>query len=151
MYRKNGGNLKKNTELTKSIKLKILFVLILSNASMALLMSNDVPTYRPQPSQQYLRKGYITLKIKARLKTKFDKLVPVTITDKSHKNVIKDAFILEKIEFEHENLIEQLGQQYIVEIKKRDFPKLSKMKEKLIYPYQLKFPSLNRRSYEILF
>lgn len=147
----NGGLLKKNMALNKPIKLKILFVLILSNASMALFMSGNEQLNKPQRPQQYVREGYITLKVKAVLKTKLETSVPVTITDKKHNFIIRDAFILEKISTPHDDLIEQINTQYIIEIKQSDFPKLSLMSEKYIYPYQLTFPKFNRSTYEILF
>lgn len=138
-------------ELNKSIKLKFLFVLILSNASMGLFLTGQEQQFTPLAPLQYVREGYITLKVKASLKTKLDTTRPVTITDKHHKHVVRDAFIIERIVSQHEDLLDPVSSQYIIEIKQSDFPKLSRMSEKFIYPYQLKFPKGPRRLYEILF
>lgn len=143
--------MKKNTTINRSMKLKFLFVLVLSNSSMALILTGYNQETPPQKISEFIRKDYITLKINATLKTKFDPSVPVTITDKEHRFIIKEAFLLEKIEFHNEGLMERINTQYIIEIKRKDFSKLAKMNKKLIYPYPLEFKDSKRRSYEILF
>lgn len=118
---------------------------------MALFLTGQEPQLTPLEHQKYIRKGYITLKVKASLKTKFDTTRPVTITDKYHREIIRNVFIIEKIVSQHDDLLDPVKSQYIIEIKQNDFQKLSRMGEKFIYPYQLKFPKVTRSSYEILF
>ena len=138
-------------KVNNSLKFKFLFVLILSNASLALILTGSEESRPNTDVHKYVREGYITLKINAELKTNLEMNLPVTITDKHHLNVIRDVFILQKVEKQHEDLIGVSKTEFLVEIKHKDFQLLSTLKDIYIYPYQLKFKHKKRKSHEIYF
>lgn len=142
--------MKKNTEITRSMKLKFLLILLLSNSSMALICSSSAPTLPSESINTATRIGYVTLRISASLKTELT-TKPVIISNKNQTIIIKDAFIIKKIESQHEEILESPTSQFLIELKKEDFQKLSMMNTKLIYPYQLNLNTKARRSHEIHF
>jgi hypothetical protein len=139
-------------EINNSLKLKLFAVLFLSNCSTAMFFSH---TEKPLPKNKQnfiVRSDYIVLRINADLKTKFTMSEPVNLTDKNRRNVIKNVFLMERIQDETKDFLEQTTSQFLVEIPKKDFKKLQSMKGLEIYPYQVDIRVKNKRkTHEIIF
>lgn len=77
---------------------------------------------------------------------------PVNLTDKNRRNVIKNVFLMERIQDETKDFLEKTTSQFLVEIPKKDFIKLQSMQDLEIYPYQLDIRVNNKRkTHEIIF
>lgn len=151
--------IKKKSSNHLSIKVKFIFILILSNASMFLLTipdSTDAKLNSESYSAVDFRKDYIKLKIKASNLTSLDQNLPVIITDKNKSFFIKDAFILYELkENTTENLISSelnIFPEYIIHLHKNESNKLVGKNDLEIYPNNMNFNSKkSRKNYEINF
>lgn len=145
--------MKKNINY-QTTRLKFLFVLFLSNASIFLMLSGD----REMPTQcshinKYTRKDYVNIKVNAELKTDFNINAPVTLTDSTMSFIVKHAFILKEYPQTTQMIgLTQKTKQYLVEVKKSDFNLLVSAKQIVIYSHEINIPTKNKkRSYEINF
>ena len=106
-----------NKKLCKSVKLKFLLVLFLSNASIFLFTSYSNGEIKNKIILGP-RHDYILLKVAAENKTALDTTTPIQMISKDHRTIIKNVFVLEKIEVSKDHLSHTQSQSshYLVHI-----------------------------------
>jgi hypothetical protein len=140
-----------------SIKIKFVFILILSNACMFLLSStSSVESYHVQ--KDYNRIDYVKVKIYAELMTEFSKNEPFKITNLNRTLIINNVYIISKVVASNSNELSfNSGNQrttngYIVYLHKSHSLKLLNHNQYRIYPQSFNISKKSkRRNYEIIF
>lgn len=141
--------MKTNHEL-KKIKLVFCFIILLSNASIYLLMTDDGSGQTVNES--YFREDHITIKIKAELLVPFSTRTPVTLVSKS--SIIKNVFLLQEVQSSKVSIQDSLSNtnDYFIEVHKNEFDKIKKSISFKIYPNEVTQKLSNKKrgvSYEI--
>ncbi len=142
-----------NKSISRSIKIKFLFVLFLSNASVFLL-SSSTPKNPKNSQSSNPRADYILLKVNAENKTSLDSRVPVQMISKDNQTIFKNVFVLEKIEGDQGQILgtSVITSEYMIHIHAEDAKRINLSKSFLFYPTNLKITkSRKRRSYEVIF
>ena len=131
-----------NTVNKNSIKVKFLFVMILSNASVYLLCLDSSPIREKRVNS--IREHYIPIKIRGNLRTVLNQDYPVQIVFKNQ--VLKNIFILKKYEISSNMLTAQSPrQEYLIHIHKDSAGLIKQSSIYDIYPLSMK---LNEKSKE---
>ena len=143
--------MKKNINI--GLNIKFLLILFLSNVSLYLLFFPSQTNDRQIcEEKEYIREGYVKIRLNAILKTDLIFQVPVTITDEKNTFLIKHAFIVKRIENETSDFISHSIPEYLIELKASDFYKLRRANKLLIYPHDLDLQVRNKDlSHEIYF
>lgn len=141
--------MKTNHEL-KKIKLVFCFIILLSNASIYLMMTDDGSGQTINES--YFREDHITIKIKAELLVPFSTSTPVTLVSKS--SIIKNVFLLQEVQSSKVSIQDSLSNtnDYFIEVHKSEFDKIKKSISFKIYPNEVTQKLSNKKrgvSYEI--
>lgn len=142
-----------NKELSKSVKMKFILVLFLSNTSIFLFTS-----YSHGEIENKIisgpRQDYILLKVAAENKTAFDTTTPIQMISKDHRTIIKNVFVLEKIDVlkDHLSHIQTQSSYYLIHIHLEDAKRINLSKEFVFFPnnYSIR-KSISRRKYEVIF
>lgn len=146
---------KKNSSTLSSIKIKFIFILILSNASMFLFLSSTDHEIKDDniSHRSIIREDYIKLKLKVDLKTPLT-IYPVILTNKKSSFVIRNVFIHSLLNEDSLQLSESLNpeQEVIIEVPKAESSKLLNQRDLVLYPTGISLsPNKKRKSYEINF
>lgn len=141
--------MQKKSSNQSSIKIKFLFILILSNAVMFILSSNN-QEYLPKKQANYIKKDYIKIKINAELMTEFIPYGPVKLIDSKRNIIIKYVFLLNKITGEsHPTLLNESDNthhaQYLVYIHKKHSQQIFNYKSLKIYPHEFQVSKRTKR------
>lgn len=124
-----------NNQETKKIKLVFCFIILLSNASIYLLMENNKTSQIT--SESYLREDHITIKIKAELLVPFSTNVPVTLVSKN--SIIRNVFLLQEIQNTKVSIQDSLSNtnDYFIEVHKSEFDKIKRSFSFKVYPNEI--------------
>lgn len=125
----------------------------MSNLFLFYLMSDSQNEIKSSCSNtHYERKGYVSLKVSANLKTKLTLNYPVKITNKQRSFVVEEAFILEKY-ISNNPYNEHINQKvdYLIEIKEEDFALVSQSKSLEIYSHNSNINIKRSKSHEVNF
>lgn len=147
---------KKNSSVTSSIRIKFIFILILSNASMYLLLNSPSEHYSTQninTQKEYQRDNYLKLKLKVNLKTPLTNL-PLILTNKNQSFIIKNVFIHSLVENQNLQLTEEAStlQEVILDIPMNESSKILNQKQLVLYPSGIQLNQYKRKkTYEINF
>jgi hypothetical protein len=144
--------LKKNTSKA-SDRIKFSVILLMSNLLLFYLLSDSQNQIKTSCSNTYYeRKGYVSLKVSANLKTKLTLKYPVKITNKQRSFVVKDVFILEQY-VNNNPYSEHLNKEveYLIEIKEEDFLLVSQSDRLEIYSHNSNINLKSRKTHEINF
>ncbi|MAX66251.1 MAG: hypothetical protein QF441_04340 [Bacteriovoracaceae bacterium] len=150
-------------KLNNTLKVKLLFIFLLSNISVYLFTNSSVEdTYIKQEAPDIYRPGYTSVKIRGNLRTDFIKNKPVSLLNKHHKLFIPYAILLEElrrvdqtVHFENSLETETSSAEYIIYLPEKYIPQLSHNYDFQILPYNKNFNlssfQTKRNSYELHF
>lgn len=139
-------------ENNMSLKAKFLFILFLSNASIYIL-SNGNNHKIMKKSESGPRIDYILLKVVAENKTAMDTTTPVKMISKDNKTIIKNIFVLEKLNSNQDLFNAQTEfSYYLIHIHIEDAKKINLSKSFVFYPNNYSLQKITRRrKYEMYF
>ncbi|MEX0798952.1 MAG: hypothetical protein WD025_05890 [Bacteriovoracaceae bacterium] len=140
-----------------SFKHKILFIflLVLGNALMALFTLGQEPPPPPPESGSITRNGYVSLKVKAKLKAPLDPGLPVVCVGEDSGLVVKNAFVIKEYrsDFGAENFLkERVQKEYLVSLPKEEASKMLRDETFAIFPHGLEIENKKKETnYEIIY
>ena len=144
---------KKQDKLDKALKLKLLFVLLMSNISMYMFMSSSPDQFELKNEPDLFREGYSELKIQGNLLTSFEENKPISILTRDKRVLVKYALLLKSVNSSSSDLNfgNNEDNQFIVYIPDTEITKLLNQKKLLLLPFGKTYgaPLKLRRSYEI--
>ena len=135
-----------------SIKIKFIFILILSNACIYVLSATNNNSNGVPEKKNLNRSDYIIIRIKAKSFTTINN-DPVIITDERNSFYIRNAFIIQKIvkEISPQSLeIPMDTEEYFIQVHKNESYKIYQKKGIQIYPNEMNFKR-DRKEYEVIF
>ena len=147
-------------KLSKPLKLKLIFVLIMSNVSIFMMSSESEQVIEEKINSFQKREGYSEIRISAQMLTRFETNKPISILSNNKQLLIPYALLLDKDFFsvEEEDQFDPITakqDKYIIYLPNKDIPKILDKKKLVILPYgkNYKFKQQRvfkgKRSYEI--
>lgn len=125
-----------NNQEMKKIKFIFCLIILLSNATLFLLM-NSTSNEEIIQAQDIYREDHITIKVKAELMVPFSTLIPVSLV--SDKAIIRNVFLLKEIESSNIGIQDNFlsAKEYFIEVHKKEFQKIKNSKVFKIYPNEI--------------